>query len=357
MEKALEYAKQHGDRFVTELEDFLRIPSISTDPAYAGDVRRAAEWLADNLRRVGMEKVEVMDTPGHPIVYAEHVVDPSRPTVLVYGHYDVQPPDPMELWESPPFEPVRKNGTLYARGSSDDKGQAFMHVKAAEAWLQGGDGLPVNLKFMIEGEEESGSSSLRPFIEGHKDLLAADIVMISDTSLFDEGVPSITYGLRGLAYCEVTLTGPSRDLHSGVYGGAVENPINALARLIAGLHDERHRVTVEVGGRRLEVVLPAGLAAVGAGAAVGTAKKPKREKKKSASATSGDTLTSPMQGTIVKVAVEEGQGVAEGEVVVVLEAMKMEQPVKAHKAGTVTGLEAEVGATVTSGAVICELKD
>lgn len=244
MHAALDYAQQHLDRFVSELEDLLRIPSISTDRAYAKEVRRAAEWLADNLRKAGLQRAEVMDTPGHPIVYAEHIVDPARPTVLVYGHYDVQPPDPLELWESPPFEPVRKNGTLYARGASDDKGQAFMHVKAAEAYLRSGEDLPVNLKFMIEGEEESGSSSLRPFIEAHRERLAADVVLISDTALFGEGVPSITYGLRGLAYCEVTLTGPNRDLHSGVYGGAVENPINALCRLISGLHDGQHRVNI-----------------------------------------------------------------------------------------------------------------
>src|SRR5690606_4798277 len=188
---------------------------------------------------------EVMETGGHPIVYAEHHVGDDRPTVLVYGHYDVQPPDPLDLWESPPFEPVEKDGHLVARGSADDKGQAFMHVKAAEAYLQSGADLPVNLKLMIEGEEESGSTHLAPFIEQHKDRLAADVVLVSDTALFAPGVPSITYGLRGLAYVEVTLTGPARDLHSGVYGGGVENPVNALCRLIAGLHDADHRVTVE----------------------------------------------------------------------------------------------------------------
>lgn len=244
MEKALSFAGDRFDEAVAELEEFLRIPSISTDPAYAQEVRRAADWLADSLRRAGMQKVAVMDTPGHPVVYAEYIAGADRPTVLVYGHYDVQPPDPLELWESPPFEPVRRDGVLYARGASDDKGQTFMHVKAAEAYLQGSDGLPVNLKFIVEGEEESGSAHLRSFIEANRELLAADIVLISDTSLFDVGVPSITYGLRGLAYCEVTLTGPNRDLHSGVYGGAVENPINALCRLIAGLHDERHRITI-----------------------------------------------------------------------------------------------------------------
>jgi acetylornithine deacetylase/succinyl-diaminopimelate desuccinylase-like protein len=245
MQEALTYAQDHADAFVEQLTAWLRIPSISTDSDYDADTRRAADWLADDLRRIGVEKVEVMETGGHPIVYAEHGADASKPTVLVYGHYDVQPPDPMELWQSPPFEPVIENGDIVARGAADDKGQAFMHVKAVEAYLQSEGELPVNLKMMIEGEEESGSVHLAPFIEKHKDLLAADVVLVSDTSLFAPGVPSIAYGLRGLAYVEVELTGPARDLHSGVYGGGVENPINALARMIAGLHDEDHRVTVE----------------------------------------------------------------------------------------------------------------
>jgi acetylornithine deacetylase/succinyl-diaminopimelate desuccinylase-like protein len=250
MDKALDYARANADRFVDQLKDWLRIPSVSTDPEYRTEVRRAADWLADDFRRVGMQQVEIMDTgssekPGHPVVYAEHVSDPAKPTVLVYGHYDVQPPDPLDLWESPPFEPVEQDGHLVARGSSDDKGQAFMHVKAAEAYLKGGEALPVNLKFLIEGEEESGSVNLEPFIDKHKDLLKADVVLISDTGLFAPGVPSITYGLRGLAYVEVTLEGPGRDLHSGMYGGAVHNPISALCEIIAGLHDADHRVTVE----------------------------------------------------------------------------------------------------------------
>ncbi|HET6566903.1 MAG TPA: dipeptidase [Rhodothermales bacterium] len=244
MDKALQYAGNRFDSFVGELEDWLRIPSISTESQHAGDVRKAAEWLADDLRRVGVLRVEVMPTKGHPIVYAEHAVDSSKPTVLVYGHYDVQPPDPLDLWHSPPFEPVVKDHTLFARGSSDDKGQVFMHVKAAEAYLQGGEDLPVNLKFIVEGEEENGSDNLAPFIEEHRDLLKADVVLISDTSMFAPGVPSITYGLRGLAYVEVILTGPNRDLHSGVYGGAVENPINVLCKLIAGLHDAQHGVAI-----------------------------------------------------------------------------------------------------------------
>jgi len=244
MQTALQYAAHHFDRFVDELIELLRIPSISTDPAYAGEVRRCAMAVADHLRMAGFEIVEVMDTGGHPIVYAERIEDPALPTVLVYGHYDVQPPDPLELWTSPPFEPTIRNGRLFARGSSDDKGQMFLHIKMAEAYLQGSGRLPVNLKFLIEGEEESGSKNLRPFIETHRDLLRADAVMISDTSMFAPGIPSITYGLRGLAYVQVELTGPSRDLHSGMFGGAIENPINVLARLIAGLHDARHRVTI-----------------------------------------------------------------------------------------------------------------
>ena len=250
MDSALQHARDHADRAVEQLTDWLRIPSISTDPDYAADTRRAAEWLADDLRAAGMARVEVMETGtdgdrGHPIVYAEHHVSDSAPTVLVYGHYDVQPPDPLELWDSPPFEPVVVDGDIVARGSADDKGQAFMHAKAVEAYLQGEGALPLNVKMMIEGEEESGSVHLAPWIEAHKELLAADVVLVSDTALFAPGVPSIAYGLRGLAYVEVELTGPSKDLHSGVYGGGVENPVNALCRMIADLHDADHRVTVD----------------------------------------------------------------------------------------------------------------
>ncbi len=241
----LDYARQHASRFEEDLFGLLRIPSVSTDPAAADDVRRCAEAVADDLRRVGIEKVEVMETGGHPAVFAEHQTDSNRPTVLVYGHYDVQPPDPLDLWETPPFEPTVREGKVYARGSADDKGQFLMHVKSAEAYLQSGTPLPVNLKFLIEGEEENGSEHLAAFLEQHKDLLAADVVVVSDTALFAPGVPSITSGLRGLAYVQVTLEGPDRDLHSGVFGGAVENPANALCRLIAGLHDADHRVTIE----------------------------------------------------------------------------------------------------------------
>ncbi len=244
MEQALRYVETRFEDFLQELMEFLRIPSISTDPAYTESVREAAEWLAENMRRAGMEKVEVFPTSGHPIVYAEHVEDASLPTVLVYGHYDVQPPDPLELWESPPFEPVIREGQIYARGASDDKGQLFMHVKAVEAYLKGAGRMPVNIKFLVEGEEESGSENLVPFIEHHRELLQADTVLISDTAMLDEDKPSITYALRGMTYTQVEIQGPARDLHSGVYGGAVDNPIHILARLIAGLHDEKHQITI-----------------------------------------------------------------------------------------------------------------
>lgn len=245
MTSALDYTNEQFDRFVSDLVALLRIPTVSTDPAYAEDVARGAEWLADHLREIGVAHVEVVRTEGHPIVYAEHLPHADRPTVLVYGHYDVQPPDPVALWNSPPFEPTRKNDTLYARGACDDKGQLMMHVKALQSYLATGSTPPVNLKFLIEGEEECGSPNLAPFIEKHKDKLAADVVAISDTAMFAEDTPSITYGLRGLAYVEVELTGPNRDLHSGIYGGAVDNPANVLSRLIADLHDDDRRVTVE----------------------------------------------------------------------------------------------------------------
>lgn len=244
MHLALAYATERASDFVDELKDFLRIPSISTDAAYKEEVRHAAEWLAGEFRRIGMNKVDVMETGGHPIVMAEYHVGDSLPTVLIYGHYDVQPPDPLELWETPPFEPTVRNGNIYARGSCDDKGQVYMHVKAVEAYLATGKSLPVNVKFIIEGEEESGSVHLQSFLNEHADALDADIVVISDTGMFADGIPSVTYGLRGLAYVEVRLKGPNFDLHSGIYGGAIENPLNVLSRLIGNLHDEAHRVTI-----------------------------------------------------------------------------------------------------------------
>ena len=225
------------DRFLSELIDFLKIPSISADSRYKADVSAAANWLADKMRAINLEKVEIFPTPGHPIVYGEKIVDPDLPTILVYGHYDVQPPDPLDLWESPPFEPVIKDEKIYARGACDDKGQLYMHIKAMEILMDQGD-LPCNVKFVIEGEEEVGSDNLENFIREKSSMLQTDIIAISDTSMIANDTPSITVGLRGLAYMEVFLTGPNRDLHSGVYGGAVGNPINILCEMIAKLKNE-----------------------------------------------------------------------------------------------------------------------
>jgi acetylornithine deacetylase/succinyl-diaminopimelate desuccinylase-like protein len=244
MDAALAYAEQHSDLFLGQLEELLRIPSVSTDPAYADDVNRAAQWLVDHFDKIGLQESEVIITDGHPIVYAEHMTGDDKPTVVVYGHYDVQPPDPLVEWETEPFEPTRRNGSIYARGACDDKGQMFMQVKAAEAYLQGEGEPPVNLKFVIEGEEETGSMAIESYIQENGTRLHGDVVLISDTAMFSEDTPSITYGLRGLAYAEITLRGPNRDLHSGNYGGAVDNPCNALSRIIAGLHDEDHRITI-----------------------------------------------------------------------------------------------------------------
>ncbi|SMO69367.1 dipeptidase [Gracilimonas mengyeensis] len=233
-----DYIDEHKDHFLEELFDLLRIPSISTDSTKKEDIKSAAGFLADQLKKMELDTVKVFETPGNPIVFAEHAPHEDQPTVLVYGHYDVQPPDPEELWDTPPFEPTIKDGLIYARGASDDKGQAFTHVKAVESLLKTKGELPVNVKFILEGEEEIGSPNLVPFIEEHKDMLACDMVLISDTAMFAEDQPSITYGLRGLAYMEMEVVGPNRDLHSGVYGGAVENPANVLCEIIAKLKDE-----------------------------------------------------------------------------------------------------------------------
>jgi acetylornithine deacetylase/succinyl-diaminopimelate desuccinylase-like protein len=239
------YLNEHGERFTKELFDFLRIPSVSTDPEQAGTVRQCAQWVADHLRGIGFKTVEVHDTAGHPIVYAEHCEAPGKPTVLLYGHYDVQPPEPLDEWLSPPFEPTIRDGKIFARGATDDKGQIFSHIKGLEALLKTGNGkLPVNVKVLIEGEEEVGSMNLEPWVSEHKAKLACDAVVISDSSMHAPGLPSLTTSLRGLAYFEVTVTGTGHDLHSGLYGGAVPNAINELARLIAKLHDEDYRVTV-----------------------------------------------------------------------------------------------------------------
>ena len=249
MENVQNYISDSKDRFVEELFDLLRIPSVSADPAFANDVRKTAEFLADKMKSAGADAVEIFETAGHPIVYGEKIIDPSLPTVLVYGHYDVQPPDPLELWDSGPFEPVIKktdihpDGAIFARGACDDKGQMYMHLKAFEAMNASGN-IPVNLKFMIEGEEEVGSVNLGSFCKKYKEKLACDVVLLSDTSVIANDVPSITVGLRGLSYLEVEVVGPNRDLHSGVYGGAVANPINVLSQMIASLQDENKQITI-----------------------------------------------------------------------------------------------------------------
>lgn len=238
------YIDQHRDRFINELMELLRIPSVSADPKFAQDVNNAAEYIRNKLIEAGAVDVEICPTEGYPVVFGEKHVSPFAPTVLVYGHYDVQPADPYELWDSPPFEPVVKDGKIYARGACDDKGQMYMHLKAFEI-MQQLDKLPCNVKFMIEGEEEVGSANLGAFIKVHKERLKCDVVLISDTSMIGNEVPSITVGLRGLCYVEVEVTGPNRDLHSGIYGGAVANPVNALCQMISGLIDpETRKITI-----------------------------------------------------------------------------------------------------------------
>lgn len=240
---ALEYVRQKQDDFRLALREILSIPSVSTDPAYAEDIRRAAAWVADSLRALGMQRVEVFPTGRHPVVYAEWLGAPGSPTVLIYGHYDVQPAEPLDLWESGPFEPVERGEDIYARGASDMKGQVVAALKAVEALIQTG-GLPVNVKWLIEGEEEIGSPSLVPFMTEHADLLACDFALNPDSGLLGKEWPTITYGLRGLAYFELRVYGPAHDLHSGLYGGIVHNPATALAELIAGMHDGQGRVTL-----------------------------------------------------------------------------------------------------------------
>lgn len=245
-----EYIDQHRDRFLEELKELLRLPSVSADPAFKQDVLKTAMVVRDQLIKAGADVAEICETAGYPVVYGEKIVDKGLPTVLVYGHYDVQPADPVELWDSDPFDPVVKvtdihpDGAVFARGACDDKGQMFMHVKAFEAMNATGN-LACNIKFMIEGEEEVGSASLAQFITEHKEKLAADVIVISDTSMLANDTPTICVGLRGLSYVEVEVTGPNRDLHSGVYGGAVANPINVLSRMIASLQDENKAITVK----------------------------------------------------------------------------------------------------------------
>ncbi len=238
-----QYIQSNQQRFLDELFDLLRIPSVSADSRNKADVRKAAEFIVQKLKDAGADAVELCETKGHPIVYGQKTISNSAPTVLVYGHYDVQPPDPLNLWTSPPFEPVIKDGKIFARGSCDDKGQVYMHIKAFEAMMKLNQ-LSCNIKFMIEGEEEVGSDNLGIFVKENKERLKADVILISDTSLISLDHPSITVGLRGLSYMEVEVTGPNRDLHSGVYGGAVANPINVLSQMIASLHDENGKVTI-----------------------------------------------------------------------------------------------------------------
>ncbi len=244
------YIQENRERFLNELFELLRIPSVSADSRHKGDMAKTAEFLKSKLIEMGADNVEICPTAGHPILYGEKIIDLALPTVLVYGHYDVQPPDPLDLWESGPFEPVIKkterhpDGAIFARGACDDKGQMYMHFKAFEYMMQN-NALHCNVKFMIEGEEEVGSSNLGPFIMENKEKLKCDVILISDTSMIANDVPSITSGLRGLAYMEVEVTGPNRDLHSGTYGGAVANPINILCKLIASMHDENGHITVD----------------------------------------------------------------------------------------------------------------
>ena len=243
------YIENNKKKFLNELFDLIRIPSISAVKEYKGSVREAAEFLKNQFENIGLDNCEICETNGHPIVYAEKIKDANLPTVLIYGHYDVQPVDPIELWDSDPFEPIIKKtdihpeGAIFARGSCDDKGQMYMHLKAIEV-LNNTGGVPCNIKFMIEGEEEIGSDNLEIFVKENKEKLKSDIILVSDTGMIDKKTPSITTGLRGLAYLEVELTGPNRDLHSGHYGGSVANPINSLAKMISSLHDENNKVTI-----------------------------------------------------------------------------------------------------------------
>jgi acetylornithine deacetylase/succinyl-diaminopimelate desuccinylase-like protein len=245
MNNVIDFINTNRDRYVTELKGYLAIPSISALPEHKGDVRKAAEWTAEELTRVGLENVRLEETPGHPIVYGEWLHAEGAPTILFYGHYDVQPVDPLDLWESPPFEATVREGEIYARGAADDKGQIFMHFKAIEAHMKQNGRLPVNMKVLLEGEEEVGSENLDDFIRAHRDLLKADVVVISDSPMFDRGVPSICYGLRGLAYFQIDVRGSNSDLHSGSFGGAVANPAMVLAQILGQMKDKSGRIKID----------------------------------------------------------------------------------------------------------------
>jgi len=244
MNSVIDFINTNRDKYVDELKAYLAIPSISALPEHAADVKRCAEWTADEMRRVGLQNVKLIETPGNPVVYGDWLGAPGAPTILFYGHYDVQPVDPVNLWDSPPFEATVRDGEIYARGAADDKGQVFMHFKAIEAWLKQTGSLPVNIKVFIEGEEEVGSTHLDKFVADNRDLLKADVVVISDSPMFDRGVPSICYGLRGLAYFQIDVRGTSSDLHSGSFGGAVANPAFVLGQILAQMKDRGGRIKI-----------------------------------------------------------------------------------------------------------------
>jgi acetylornithine deacetylase/succinyl-diaminopimelate desuccinylase-like protein len=244
MHNVVQFIQKNSDRYINELREFCAIPSVSTKSEHKKDIERCAGWVADHLRKIGMENVEIIPTAGHPIVYADWLHSPGKPTLLFYGHYDVQPAEPLELWQSPPWELTLREGDLYARGVVDDKGQVFIHFKALEAFLSQTGKLPVNVKMMIEGEEEVGSENIYKFVKSEKQRLTCDALLVSDTTMLGKGIPSVCYGLRGLCYFEVELTGPTVDLHSGSFGGAVPNPLTILCEMMAQLHDKHGRVTI-----------------------------------------------------------------------------------------------------------------
>jgi acetylornithine deacetylase/succinyl-diaminopimelate desuccinylase-like protein len=244
MESSLKFVESNRSRYLSELKELIAIPSVSSQSTHNEDTRKCAEWIANHMRTIGMANVRLFETSGHPVVFGEWLGAPGKPTILLYGHYDVQPVDPINLWKSPPFDLTERDGNLFARGSADDKGQVFIHLKAIESCLKNEGSLPVNIKMIIEGEEEVGSANLDSFLQQNKDLLRADLVLISDTAMFAKGVPSVCYALRGLAYMEVEVTGPNTDLHSGSFGGSVHNPIQVLSEMIASLHDKNGKITI-----------------------------------------------------------------------------------------------------------------
>ncbi len=244
MQNVLGFVSSNEARYLQELKNFIAIPSVSTAPEHKADIEYCAQWLTDHLTSIGMENARIFPTKGHPIVYADWLHAPGKPTILIYGHYDVQPVDPIELWTSPPFEATVRGNRMFARGTADDKGQVFIHLKGIEAYLRVMGSLPLNVKMILEGEEEIGSEHLGEFVKENKELLRGDLVVISDTAIFAEGVPSLCYGLRGLSYMQIEMTGPNKDLHSGSFGGSVHNPIQALSEMVASLHDKKGRVAI-----------------------------------------------------------------------------------------------------------------